>query len=633
MMQQSQTKDPCGTVLCVLSSEQQEAYGSELATLQRSGLRFAFQESPEQALDGLGELSPVLVLVGMDVGTMEGLEFVALLFKRYPKFAQRVIVVPDKGDPFPPMMQFRDPKTGRSSTETVDFRAIQALVESLSRQHASAAKTPVVSGPEPVARTPGEPQSVTVQPIRAVSKPQAKPVEPQAEVERKPAAPAARRAQAGPDTSEPRREPSAHPPAVEGRAQVEASLPQREPKARPAAAERPARERRDEPKAQPTGAEAQAQVEPTRAETRLAAAVQVDPSALQPQPPLGAVPKPRKPPGFERQAKLPAPEAEVPAEPKPKPEPERPLPIAAREPAPSAEPAKDIVVPAADRVSSARGAPTAADDAAAVMTAPAGGSAVLSAIEQALTGGQQPEAAAAPHPSQPLDSHAEGVPSVASPSAPPPWVPSVSPVPARGPTHPLRWWVPAVIAAAAIVTIVVLSTRGSEPAPTPPVRPAPAGRHASRPPSPSRSQPTAAFAAPSATERSVARSSGTPEQSSMTPAVDLSRRVTLPIRFPKGSAEYTIADADELRGIIAAATRALSEKPSRRLEVGGHASQEGSDEFNVSVGSVRANNVARYLTGQGIPAGRVVLRSYGSSMPLKSAAPEANRRATVRILE
>src|SRR5512136_1377439 len=100
MMEQSQTKDAHGTVLCVLSAEQQEAYRAELETLQRSGLRFAFQESPEQALDGIADLGPVLVLVGMDIGTMEGLEFVALLFKRYPKFAQRVIVLPDKGDPF-----------------------------------------------------------------------------------------------------------------------------------------------------------------------------------------------------------------------------------------------------------------------------------------------------------------------------------------------------------------------------------------------------------------------------------------------------------------------------------------------------------------------------------------------------
>jgi outer membrane protein OmpA-like peptidoglycan-associated protein/CheY-like chemotaxis protein len=118
-------------VLVVLSSEQREARAPELAGFERPGLSIVFEESPEAALDLIAKTPPAVVLVGMMVGDMEGLEFLALLLKRSPGFQGKVVVMPDKGDPFPPMLQGRDPVTKKSTTTAIDMAGIAALVADL----------------------------------------------------------------------------------------------------------------------------------------------------------------------------------------------------------------------------------------------------------------------------------------------------------------------------------------------------------------------------------------------------------------------------------------------------------------------------------------------------------------------
>jgi outer membrane protein OmpA-like peptidoglycan-associated protein len=132
MKQESATKSPqAKRVLCVLSQEQWSEYQQDLDRMRQPGLEFVFQSSPDKALDQVGVVKPSLVIVGMTIGVMEGLEFLALLLRRYKDFDQNVIVLPNKGDPFPPMLQRRDPATGRSITEEVDAPAITALISSL----------------------------------------------------------------------------------------------------------------------------------------------------------------------------------------------------------------------------------------------------------------------------------------------------------------------------------------------------------------------------------------------------------------------------------------------------------------------------------------------------------------------
>jgi outer membrane protein OmpA-like peptidoglycan-associated protein/CheY-like chemotaxis protein len=140
-------------VLVVLSSEQCEARSLELARLERPGIELVFEQSPETALDLVEEIRPALVLVGMTVGGMEGLEFLALLLKRLPEFDGNVVVLPDKDDPFSPMLQARDPVTKKSTTQGIDLAGIESLVESLSLREPPAAAPgapPRVARPEPI---------------------------------------------------------------------------------------------------------------------------------------------------------------------------------------------------------------------------------------------------------------------------------------------------------------------------------------------------------------------------------------------------------------------------------------------------------------------------------------------------
>jgi len=180
MVYESTTQGARAIVLCVLSSEQKQAYQAEFERLQRPGLDFVFRESPQEALDQIPEVRPVLVVVGMDVGMMDGLEFVARLFSRYGDFHQKVIVLPDKGDPFSPVVQCRDPATRRSTTESIDFPAIEALVDQHCPRRAVPAETHPAAKPASMASTtagttPAEPPLPAIEAQRASPPPSSQP--------------------------------------------------------------------------------------------------------------------------------------------------------------------------------------------------------------------------------------------------------------------------------------------------------------------------------------------------------------------------------------------------------------------------------------------------------------------------
>jgi outer membrane protein OmpA-like peptidoglycan-associated protein len=137
-------------VLVALSKEQCDLRASELARLEQLGANLVVEESPDAAFAFIEKTHPRLVLVGMTVGAMEGLEFLATLLKRVPTFAGQVVVVPDKGDPFPPVLQRRDPVTRKTTTETIDFPRIEKLVEELAQPKSE----PVAAGAAPVPVAP-----------------------------------------------------------------------------------------------------------------------------------------------------------------------------------------------------------------------------------------------------------------------------------------------------------------------------------------------------------------------------------------------------------------------------------------------------------------------------------------------
>jgi len=70
-----------------------------------------------------------------------------------------------------------------------------------------------------------------------------------------------------------------------------------------------------------------------------------------------------------------------------------------------------------------------------------------------------------------------------------------------------------------------------------------------------------------------------------------------------------------------------------RLE--GHADERGTTDYNLALGQRRAGSVARYLTGHGVPSGRLSTVSFGEERPANAAHNEAawtqNRRAVIHV--
>ena len=67
----------------------------------------------------------------------------------------------------------------------------------------------------------------------------------------------------------------------------------------------------------------------------------------------------------------------------------------------------------------------------------------------------------------------------------------------------------------------------------------------------------------------------------------------------------------------------------------GHADEQGTREYNLALGSRRANAVREYLVSQGVSSDRLRVISYGKERPIEVCASEAcysqNRRAVTVI--
>jgi peptidoglycan-associated lipoprotein len=78
---------------------------------------------------------------------------------------------------------------------------------------------------------------------------------------------------------------------------------------------------------------------------------------------------------------------------------------------------------------------------------------------------------------------------------------------------------------------------------------------------------------------------------------------------------------------------ALEPKSKARICVTGHSDRVGPDTINVEVGQRRADAVAKYLVGLGVPEQRMAITSMGSSKPLVVTPPGtpeiSNRRVEV----
>lgn len=85
------------------------------------------------------------------------------------------------------------------------------------------------------------------------------------------------------------------------------------------------------------------------------------------------------------------------------------------------------------------------------------------------------------------------------------------------------------------------------------------------------------------------------------------------------------------RAVLDRKARIMRDEPTVRIRIEGHADERGSTEYNLALGSRRAEAVRAYITAAGIAANRIETVSFGEDRPLERARSEAawsrNRRA------
>jgi outer membrane protein OmpA-like peptidoglycan-associated protein/opacity protein-like surface antigen len=98
-------------------------------------------------------------------------------------------------------------------------------------------------------------------------------------------------------------------------------------------------------------------------------------------------------------------------------------------------------------------------------------------------------------------------------------------------------------------------------------------------------------------------------------------------------------DSDELKpssySVLDQAATTLSKYDDIALEIQGHASAEGEDDYNLDLSQRRAESVMRYLISKGISERRLVAIGYGETRPLEEDTPDGrviNRRVEFHLI-
>ena len=178
----------------------------------------------------------------------------------------------------------------------------------------------------------------------------------------------------------------------------------------------------------------------------------------------------------------------------------------------------------------------------------------------------------------------------------------------------------------AIAATFVLSACGGSPPPPPsPMGPTQAEIDARND---SIAAARAAENARTAAEREAARR----EQERMNRARDQARRtLEVAVQFEYDESDITAA----AERILRAKLPILRAGTTLRMRFEGHADERGSTEYNLALGSRRAESVLNFLTGFGIMANRFTTTSFGEERPAVNRSDEAawaqNRRVVFVI--
>ncbi len=99
------------------------------------------------------------------------------------------------------------------------------------------------------------------------------------------------------------------------------------------------------------------------------------------------------------------------------------------------------------------------------------------------------------------------------------------------------------------------------------------------------------------------------------------------IQFRVGSAQLLRSAKPTLEK----AAKVLKRYPDLHVEIGGHASSEGSSEANMVLSQDRTMTVRDFLIARGVDPGRLTARGYGETVPVANNATEAGRKQNRRV--
>ena len=172
---------------------------------------------------------------------------------------------------------------------------------------------------------------------------------------------------------------------------------------------------------------------------------------------------------------------------------------------------------------------------------------------------------------------------------------------------------------AAFATVVLAAA--CRPEPPPPAAPEPTG-------------PTAEEIAAQQLADSIAAAEAAAREAERQAQLDMQRRarearaaLDAMVFFDYDESVLTSETTDKLRAKL----EVLRGCPSVRLRMEGHADERGTSEYNIALGSDRAQSVSRFFTGFGLEGARFTTVSRGEEVPLARGSDEASWARNRRV--
>ena len=182
----------------------------------------------------------------------------------------------------------------------------------------------------------------------------------------------------------------------------------------------------------------------------------------------------------------------------------------------------------------------------------------------------------------------------------------------------------------AIATTLILGACGGSPPPPPPP-PMPAGPTQAEIAAARADSIAAARAAEQARRDAEAAAQRREDERMAQASADARSTLEAVVQFAYDESNITPAAERLLRAKLPI----LRSSPTVRLRLEGHADERGSTEYNLALGSRRAESVREFLSGFGISADRLTTTSFGEERPAVNRSDEAawaqNRRVAFVI--